>query len=110
MRLASFQAKDGIRIGVISGNQVIDISSIDDNAPRDIQNVIANDGFAYIQQIADKASDKEMLDFDSLSYNVPISAPGKILCLGLNYLEHVDEGILKTAFPNFYATNYDCPQ
>lgn len=103
MRLVSFQAKDGMRIGVISGNQVIDISSIDDNAPRDIQNVIVNDTFAQIQQIADKASGKEMLDFDSLSYNVPISAPGKILCLGLNYLEHVDEGIFeKQPFPTIF--------
>ena len=100
MRLVSFQAKDGMRIGVISGNQVIDISSIDDNAPRDIQNVIVNDTFAQIQQIVDKASGKEMLDFDSLSYNVPISAPGKILCLGLNYLEHVDEGITSTRQAN----------
>ena len=103
MRLVSFQAKDGMRIGVISGNQVIDISSIDDNAPRDIQNVIVNDTFAQIQQIVDKASGKEMLDFDSLSYNVPISAPGKILCLGLNYMEHVDEGIFeKQPFPTIF--------
>jgi 2-keto-4-pentenoate hydratase/2-oxohepta-3-ene-1,7-dioic acid hydratase in catechol pathway len=44
-----------------------------------------------------------MLDFDSLSYNVPISAPGKILCLGLNYMEHVDEGIFeKQPFPTIF--------
>lgn len=103
MRLVNFQVEDGVRIGVVKGDKVIDLSSVDGNAPRDIQGVIAGDALAQLQQIADKASDKDMLDFDSLSLTVPIRAPGKILCLGLNYMEHVNEGIFeKQPFPTIF--------
>ena len=103
MRLVNFQAEDGVRIGVVFGDKVIDLTSVDGGAPRDIQDVIAGDALSQLQQIADKASDKDMLDFDSLSLTVPIRAPGKILCLGLNYMEHVDEGIFeKQPFPTVF--------
>ena len=103
MKLVNFQAEDGVRIGVVKGDKVIDLTSVDGGAPRDIKDVIAADALPQLQQIADKASDKDMLDFDSLSLTVPIRAPGKILCLGLNYMEHVNEGIFeKQPFPTIF--------
>lgn len=103
MKLVNFKADDGMRIGVVIADKVVDISSVDGNAPRDIQDVIINDAFAQLKQIAANASDKEMLEYNSLSFAVPICAPGKILCLGLNYMEHVNEGIFdKQPFPTIF--------
>ncbi|NCG09767.1 MAG: FAA hydrolase family protein [Alphaproteobacteria bacterium] len=103
MRLISFQAQDGKRIGLISGDKVIDLTAVDVNAPRDIQSVIQDGSIASLQTIADKASDAEILNYDNLQFNIPISAPGKILCLGLNYMEHVNEGIFeKQPFPTIF--------
>lgn len=103
MKLVNFKADDGMRIGVVIADKVVDISSVDGNAPRDIQDVIINDAFAQLKQIAANASDKEMLEYNSLSFAVPICAPGKILCLGLNYTEHVNEGIFdKQPFPTIF--------
>ena len=103
MRLISFQAQDGKRIGLISGDKVIDLTAVDVNAPRDIQSVIQDGSIASLQTIADKASDAEILNYDDLQFNIPISAPGKILCLGLNYMEHVNEGIFeKQPFPTIF--------
>ncbi len=103
MRLVNFHADDGVRIGVVNGDDVIDLTSVDAGAPRDIQAVIADDAFQAVQSIADKATDADMRKFDSLSFALPVSSPGKILCLGLNYMEHVNEGIFeKQPFPTVF--------
>ncbi|MGB2398930.1 MAG: fumarylacetoacetate hydrolase family protein [Candidatus Puniceispirillaceae bacterium] len=103
MRLVNFHADDGVRIGVVNGDDVIDLTSVDAGAPRDIQAVIADDAFKAVQSIADKATDADMRKFDSLSFALPVSSPGKILCLGLNYMEHVNEGIFeKQPFPTVF--------
>ena len=103
MRLVNFHADDGVRIGVVNGDDVIDLTSVDAGAPRDIQAVIADDAFQAVQSIADKATDADMRKFDSLSFALPVSSPGKILCLGLNYMEHVNEGIFeKQPFPTLF--------
>ena len=103
MRLVSFTGADGSRLGVIDNNKVIDLSSVDTNAPRDLQTVIVNNDFAKLQKIADRAVSSHYLDYDSLDFNMPIATPGKILCLGLNYMEHVNEGIFeKQEYPTVF--------
>ena len=103
MRLVSFQRNDGNRVGVINGNKVIDLTSIDASSPCDLQSVIVNNQFQLVKSIADRATDANMVDYDTLNFNVPICEPGKILCLGLNYMEHVNEGIFeKQPFPTVF--------
>jgi acylpyruvate hydrolase len=36
-----------------------------------------------------------------LAYGLPVAAPGKVICLGLNYLEHVKEGSQRDNIPKF---------
>lgn len=103
MRLVSFNGKDGARLGVVSGEKVIDLTAVDPAAPRDLKSAIANKQYDLLQQIADKADVSAHLDFDSLDFNMPIADPGKILCLGLNYMEHVNEGIFeKQQYPTVF--------
>lgn len=103
MRLVSFNAADGPRIGVVSDGVVIDLSAVDGSAPRDIQTVIKNAEFETIRRIADQADASAHLEFEDLDFNMPIASPGKILCLGLNYMEHVNEGIFeKQEFPTIF--------
>lgn len=92
MRLVSFKAADGPRIGVVVGDKVVDISAVDSSAPRDMQMAIAEGQLEAIKSIAAKADEDAHLAYDSLELMMPISRPGKILCLGLNYMEHVQEG------------------
>lgn len=103
MRLVAFKGADGPRIGVVSGDAVIDLTAADPSAPRDIQSVIENDAMASLQAIADKAGSDVHLNYDELKFDLPISRPGKILCLGLNYMEHVNEGIFeKQPYPTVF--------
>ena len=93
-----------VRVLVLSKvDKVIDLTSVDKTAPRDIQAVIADGALSTFQAIADRAGDNALLNFDELTFNIPISAPGKILCLGLNYMDHVNEGIFeKQLFPTIF--------
>ncbi len=103
MRLVSFKGSDGTRIGVVSGDKVIDLSAIDPEAPRDIQTVIGNGELDSLAKIAERATADSHLNYADLEFEIPISAPGKILCLGLNYMEHVNEGIFeKQPFPTIF--------
>ena len=103
MRLVSFKASDGPRIGVVSDDKVIDLSAVDSAAPKDIQTVIANGEMGKLAEIAQSAPKSAYLNYEDLTLHIPISAPGKILCLGLNYMEHVNEGIFeKQPFPTVF--------
>lgn len=82
---------------------MIDLTAVDADAPTDLQQVIAEDQLDRLQAIASRASASEKLSLDSVELMMPIARPGKILCLGLNYKEHVDEGMFDTQpFPTIF--------
>lgn len=93
MRLVAFDTADGRRIGVLDGDDVIDVAAVEADAPRDILDVVTRDRFGELATIAGRATDRQRLPFADLAVAMPIERPGKILCLGLNYMAHVDEGI-----------------
>lgn len=96
IRIVTFTGPHGPRIGILDGNDVIDLSAADPEAPTNLQEVIASGQLTDLQSIADGADKSARVSLESLELTVPIASPGKILCLGLNYKEHVDEGIFDT--------------
>ncbi len=103
MRLVSFRGADGPRLGVLSGETVIDLSAVDASAPRDLQSVIEGNMYDDLQTIVERVGDEARLNFDDLDFALPSVNAGKILCLGLNYMEHVDEGIFeKQPYPTIF--------
>lgn len=103
MRLVAFEGSDGPRIGVMSDGKVIDLSLVDPSAPRDITAAIRDGHMDKLSLIAARADANALLEFDDLNIGLPIKAPGKILCLGLNYMEHVAEGPFKKQdFPSIF--------
>lgn len=103
MRLVAFEGNDGPRIGVMSEGKVIDVSQVDASAPRDIATAIRDGSIDKLSAIAARADGSALLDFETLNFALPIKTPGKILCLGLNYMEHVAEGPFnKQEFPSIF--------
>lgn len=93
MRIVCFSADGQPRLGVVSNDKVVDLSAVDNTAPRDLQSVIDGDLYDSLEAIANRATPDHLLDFDSLHFEIPSVRASKILCLGLNYMEHVNEGI-----------------
>ncbi|HMA70342.1 MAG TPA: fumarylacetoacetate hydrolase family protein [Xanthobacteraceae bacterium] len=103
MKIVGFTKDDGLRIGVIEGNEVVDVQAVDPSMPNDLGAVLRehNGDLQALADIANLAPSSARRPFAGLRYALPVARPGKIICLGLNYLEHVKEGPNAANVPKF---------
>jgi 2-keto-4-pentenoate hydratase/2-oxohepta-3-ene-1,7-dioic acid hydratase in catechol pathway len=103
MKIVGFEANHSVRLGVIDGDNVIDLQAVDANVPGDLAEVLRrnNGDLASIGALAKKAPASARRPLDGLKYALPVAHPGKIICLGLNYLDHVKEGPQRDNIPKF---------
>jgi 2-keto-4-pentenoate hydratase/2-oxohepta-3-ene-1,7-dioic acid hydratase in catechol pathway len=103
MKVVGFEANNGTRLGIVDGDSVIDIQGVDPNVPIDLTEILRrNDGgLAAIADLAKKAPASARRPLNGLKYSLPVAHPGKIICLGLNYLDHVKEGPQRDNIPKF---------
>ena len=103
MRLVAFEQVDGSHIGVITDRGVVDLSRIDPAAPRDLDAVIKAGQLNRLVALMAKAGDEAHHQIGDITIGLPVAKPGKILCLGLNYMDHVAEGPFdKQPFPAIF--------
>ena len=103
MRLVAFEQVDGSHIGVITDRGVVDLSRIDPAAPRDLDAVIKAGQLDQLVALMAKAGDETHHQIGDITIGLPVAKPGKMLCLGLNYMDHVAEGPFdKQPFPAIF--------
>jgi 2-keto-4-pentenoate hydratase/2-oxohepta-3-ene-1,7-dioic acid hydratase in catechol pathway len=103
MKIVAFEGQGGPHLGVVEGDQVVDLQAVDSKIPSDLGEWLAkNNGdtkpLAALAKGAPAAARKPLA---GLKYALPVGRPGKIICLGLNYLEHVKEGSQRDNIPKF---------
>jgi 2-keto-4-pentenoate hydratase/2-oxohepta-3-ene-1,7-dioic acid hydratase in catechol pathway len=103
MKIVGFEAEGGLRLGVVEGDQVIDLQAVDAKVPADLGAVLAasNGDLKSLGDVAKRAPASARRPLKGLKFGLPVARPGKILCLGLNYLEHVKEGTQRDNIPKF---------
>ncbi len=103
MKIAGFEAEGGLRLGIVEGDQVIDLQAADPKVPANLGDVLAanNGDLKSLGDIAKRAPASARRPLKGLKFGLPVARPGKILCLGLNYLEHVKEGSQRDNIPKF---------
>ena len=103
MKIVGFEGSGGLRLGVVEGDQVIDLQAVDAKVPSDLGAVLAahNGDLKSLGDIAKKAPASAHRPLTGLKFGLPVAKPGKILCLGLNYLDHVKEGPNRDNIPKF---------
>jgi 2-keto-4-pentenoate hydratase/2-oxohepta-3-ene-1,7-dioic acid hydratase in catechol pathway len=103
MKIVAFEGQGGTRLGIAEGDQVIDLNAADGNLPADLGEILAknNGDTRPLADIAKRAPASARRPLADLTYRLPVGRPGKILCLGLNYLEHVKEGPQRDNIPKF---------
>jgi acylpyruvate hydrolase len=103
MKIVGFTTDAGLRLGIVERDQVIDLQAVDPALPNDLAAVLRHyDG--DLKPLADRASRapaSARRPLAGLNYALPVARPGKIICLGLNYLEHVREGRYADNMPKF---------
>ncbi len=103
MKVVGFEADGGLRLGIVEGDQVIDLQAADPKVPVNLADVLAanNGDLKPLGDIAKRAPASAHRPLKGLKFGLPVARPGKILCLGLNYLEHVKEGSQRDNIPKF---------
>lgn len=104
MKIVSFNDK-GLRLGVLEGDNVIDLQAADPAAPSDLGDWLrrSNGDLKPIGELAKKAPAAARRPLAGLTFALPVPSPSKIICLGLNYLDHVKEGPQRDNIPKFIS-------
>jgi 2-keto-4-pentenoate hydratase/2-oxohepta-3-ene-1,7-dioic acid hydratase in catechol pathway len=93
MRIVAYGNNGESALGVIDGENVIPLHDLDPSLPRDLKAILERpDGLEQVQRAVSNGSSAGRLALDEVDYDLPLSHPGKIICLGLNYSDHAAEG------------------
>jgi len=103
MKIVAFEGQGGPRLGVVDGDYVVDLQAADPEVPADLGEWLAknNGDTKPLGEIAKRAPAGARKPLPAIKYALPVGRPGKIICLGLNYLEHVKEGSQRDNIPKF---------
>ena len=105
MKIVGFEADTGPRLGVVEGDAVVDLQAVDASLSTDLGEVLrrSNGDLKPLSDLAKKAPASARRPLAGLKFTLPVTKPGKIICLGLNYLDHVKEGPQKDNIPKFQS-------
>lgn len=88
-RLATFTADGKTRFGLITDGGAVDLSAHDGGRWQDLQDVVrAGDLRRAVDAAAGQAPD---FSLDDICYEIPLQAPQKIICVGVNYPDRNEE-------------------
>ena len=85
MKLATYTHGGKTGVGIVRGDKIVDISNI---AP-DMISLISSD--ALMAKAKAVAADAPGIALSDVTLRAPVLNPGKILAIGLNYRDHVEE-------------------
>jgi acylpyruvate hydrolase len=93
MRIVSFIEQSQSRLGLVAGDTVIDLGALDSRLPSSLGAFLRGGGdLSWLNSLAASARAEHHRPLEGIHYDVPVTDPGSIFCLGLNYLQHVKEG------------------
>jgi acylpyruvate hydrolase len=103
MKIVGFTIDGAPRLGIVEGNEVVDLQAVDPTLPADLAAVLArHDGdLKPLAAVASRAPASARRPLAGIDFALPVARPGKIVCLGLNYLDHVKEGPNANNIPKF---------
>ena len=88
MKFISFKHNKEEKFGIVNNQVITDLTNKIKGA-KTLKDLIANKGIPEAKQFATENSGN--INLDEIEYMPLIPNPGKIICVGLNYSEHVKE-------------------
>src|SRR5262249_47189410 len=103
MKIVGFESSKGTRLGVVDEDKVIDLQAVDSKLPTNLADVLAKSrgSLKPIRDLVKRAKSSARVPLKGLKFALPVSRPPKVICLGLNYMEHVKEGMNRDNVPKF---------
>ena len=104
MRIVAFDHQGAPRLGVVDGESVIDLAEAAPDLPRELAALLRREGgLASAGAAAKSAKPAARRALKGLHLLPPVGNPGKIICLGLNYVDHAAEGgHAKPTYPSLF--------
>ncbi len=90
MRFRVGNSSAGYGVHLLEGDTAVNISALDANVGTDLMGLIRGD--VDISSLADAIAAAPKVDATSVVPALPVANPGKVICLGLNYVDHIKEG------------------
>ncbi len=106
MKLVTFTHDDTTRIGVVDGDEVVDLAAAAPDLPRDMLGFleVGPDALATAHSARDPR-----LPLSAVRLEAPIARPPKFLAVGLNYADHVAEsGVDTPEHPTIFNKQSTC--
>jgi len=95
MKIVNFKIGEQIRLGIKSGQGVIDVVKAAEKysieVPTTIEQVIGGEEKSLSQLAELIKKEIEIIPEEKIVYAPPVTKPEKILCVGLNYISHSEE-------------------
>jgi len=109
MKLATFSQAGSTRIGVVRGEEIIDLSAAAPELPRDLIGFLAVGPRARQRAGEVAAASGVGIPLSDVKLESPILRPPKLLAVGLNYADHVAEsGMERPKFPTLFNKQSTC--
>jgi 2-keto-4-pentenoate hydratase/2-oxohepta-3-ene-1,7-dioic acid hydratase in catechol pathway len=109
MKLATFTHQGATRIGVVVDDGVVDLAVAAPDLPRDMIGLL-EDGKA-MARVRDIAAAAKTIPLTEVTLRAPVLNPGKILAIGLNYRDHVEESGMKIPeYQVWFNKQHNCVQ
>jgi acylpyruvate hydrolase len=110
MRFVTFKKGRTATLGIRRGAELIDLSIAAKDLPQDLASMLAaGKGAMRKAEAAARKAPARAVVRGRISYLPPITDPGKIICVGLNYKDHAAEANMKlpdcpVLFPRYTTT------
>ena len=81
---------NGTAVFAVQGDEAVNLTALDASVGSDLSALIADPSLA--ESVAAKADAAPRVAVSSITPALPVAKPGTIICLGLNYTDHIKEG------------------
>jgi 2-keto-4-pentenoate hydratase/2-oxohepta-3-ene-1,7-dioic acid hydratase in catechol pathway len=109
MKLATFTHAGSTRIGVVRGEELVDLAAAAPELPRDLLAFLVQGQRARQRAGEVAAASSARLPLAEVKLEAPILRPPKFLAVGLNYADHVAEsGQERPKFPTIFNKQSTC--
>jgi 2-keto-4-pentenoate hydratase/2-oxohepta-3-ene-1,7-dioic acid hydratase in catechol pathway len=105
LKFVTYRARSANRLAVVDGDTIVDINRVVPDVPADVRDALLAgvDLVAAGRRALDAAGASDRQPLAGLALAPVVPAPGKTVCLGLNYYDHAAEsGREKPVYPWFF--------
>ncbi len=90
MRFIVGSTGQGTEVFLVDGDEARSLTAADPRVGNDLMGLIENPDLAA--QATDIAANSPAMSVADITPSLPVARPGKTICLGLNYVDHIKEG------------------